>query len=352
MADVTSGARTSFRHGIEQAKELLRQVRRAEGTEEFDGLVTQCAAHLCAIAPQSGEDRDSSLPQLLSRLGIGLAREGRIHMWACVLARFLQEASARRDLHAIRASTTAVELAASQPSLEAIFQRFAAPQPPSVEGLIELLKILPATSLAAATRLAIQSMPDFLLEPVKEFCRESSAHHCEGLLELVGDANPAVACFALDVVAGTDDDRIPRLATVALRHAEPAVRIAASRMLGAQVSEAGTKLLLERLDRRFKTPLAPDEEVELYRALVATGRHDAMSRVEERLVGARRSFGARLKSLLRPTPDDPVAKAVIRELATNPTPQARDLLQRATKSAGPVVAKACRDALAGKSPSQ
>ena len=113
MADVTSGARTSFRHGIEQVKELLRQVRRAEGTEEFDGRVSQCAAQLCAIAPLSGDDRDSSLPQLLSRLGIGLAREGRIHMWACVLARFLQEASARRDLHSIRASTTAVELAAS-----------------------------------------------------------------------------------------------------------------------------------------------------------------------------------------------------------------------------------------------
>src|SRR5262245_49028075 len=118
MADATTGSRTSFRGGIERVKDLLRQIRRAEDTPEFDGLVGQCAEQLCAIAPLSGEDRDSSLPHLLAKIGIALAREGRIHLWACLLSRFLHEAAARRDLHAIRASATTVELAAGQPALE------------------------------------------------------------------------------------------------------------------------------------------------------------------------------------------------------------------------------------------
>ncbi len=347
MADVTTGSRMSFRNGLEQVKDLLRQIRRHEGFPEFDGLIGQCAEQLCAIAPLSGEDRDSSLPQILSRIGIGLAREGRLHTWACVLARFLQEASARRDLHAIRASATTVELAASQPSLEAIFQRYKEPQPPRVEALVELLKILPATSLAAATRLAIRSMPDFLLEPVQEFCRASSAHHCEGLVELASDPDPAIATFALGVVEGTDEDRVTRLGAVALRHADPVVRIAALGLLGRHASDKATKLLLERLDKRFKTPLAAGEEAELYRTLVATGRHDALARVEERLVAAPATFVMRLKSLVASLPEDPVAAAVVKELAAQTSPQARDLLRRGTKSRHPAVAKACRDALAG-----
>jgi hypothetical protein len=348
MADVTSGSRMSFRTGLEQVKDLLRQIRRSEGFPEFDGLIGQCAEKLCAIAPLSGEDRESSLPQVLSRIGIGLAREGRLQTWVCLLARFLQEASARRDLHAIRASTTTVELAASQPSLEAIFQRFKEPQPPRVDALVDLLKILPATSLAAATRLAIRSMPEFLLEPVQEFCRESSAHHCEGLVELAGDPDPVIALFALGVVEGTDDDRVTHLGAVALRHADPAVRLAALRLLGGQPSDKATKLLLERLDRRFKTPLAPDEEVELYRALVATARADVLVRVEERLVAAPASFALRLKALVSSAPEDPVATAIVKELVAQTSLQARDLLRRGTKSRHPAVAKTCRDALAGK----
>ena len=348
MAEVGTGARTSFRNGLERVKELLRQIRRAEGMPEFDELVGQCVDELCALAPLSGDDRDTSLPQLFSKMGIALAREGRIHMWAAVLSRFLQEASARRDLHAIRASTTTVELAASQPSLEAIFQRFKEPQPPRVDALVELLKILPATSLASATKLAIESMPDFLLEPVKEFCREASAHHCEGLIELAGDPNPAIAMFALEVVVDANDDRLPRLAAAALRHADPGVRMATIRRLGDHASAEGTKLLMERLDRRFKLKLVADEEVELYRAMVATGRLEALLRVEERLMGTVQSFGARFKSMFKSTPDDPVPAMLVKELAAKPTPQARDVLQRGTKSRMPWIAKACREALARK----
>ena len=346
MGEHENGSRFSFQNGLERVRELLRQTRRSEDEKEIDRLLTQCIELLCRLAPLAGEEKETALPHLLSRMGLGLAREGRLSLWATLLTRFSQEASARHDLAAIRVSTQTVDLAASQPSLEAIFQRFQQPSPPRVDALVELLHVLPATALAPATRLAIQSVPEFLLEPVREYCRIASEHHVAGLVELAADADPAVARFALGAIANCTDERARRVAAECLRHAETAVRIAAIECLGQQGNEGGTRLLLDRLDRRFKLPLAETEEIALYRALITSGRHDALARVEERLVGPPATLKTRLKALVSVTAQsDTVTSAVIQQLVATPTPQAHNLLQRGTHATSASVARTCRDAL-------
>jgi HEAT repeat protein len=346
MVEHENGSRFSFQNGLEWVRELLRQARRSEDETEIDHLLTQCVELLCKLSPLAGEEKETALPHLLSRMGLGLAREGRLSLWATLLNRFSQEASSRRDLAAIKVSTQTVDLAASQPSLEAIFQRFQQPAPPRVDALVELLHVLPATALALATRLAIQCVPEFLLEPVREYCRAASEHHVAGLVELAADPDPAVARFALSSIATCTDERARRVAAESLRHADPAVRIAAIQCLGQQGNEGGTKLLLDRLDRRFKTPLAENEEIALYGALITSGRHDALARVEERLVGPPPTLTTRLKSLVSSTTgSDTVTSAVIQQLVANPTPQAHDLLQRGTHATSASVARARREAL-------
>jgi len=348
MADVQTDPRTVFRNGVERVRELLRQARRSEETGEVEHLMTQCVETLCAISPLAGEDPDTDLPDVLAKMGLGLAREGRLSMWATLLTRFSAEASARREINAIRVAAQTVDHAASPPSLEEIFQRFQQPAPPRVDALVELLRVLPATAITMATKYAILSVPEFLLEPVREFCRASSEHHLDGLLELAADPDPAVARFALGTVDGANDDRVRQVAGVCLRHDDVEVRIAAIRLLGQNVSDGGTKLLLERHDRRFKTPMPVPEEIMLFAALVATGRHDALARVEERLVSAPPTLSSRLLSLVRTTPDDAVAAALIHELAISSSAQAHDLLLRGTHSANPAVARACRDQIVPK----
>jgi HEAT repeat protein len=345
MAELVNGSRFSFQNGLEWVRELLRQARRSEDETEIDRLVTQCVETLCKLAPLAGEDKETALPHLLSRMGLGLAREGRLSLWATLLSRFLQEASARRDLAAIKISAQTVDLAASQPSLEAIFLRFQEPAPPRVDALVELLHVLPATALAPATRLAIECVPEFLLEPVREYCRDASEHHVAGLVELAGDPDAGVARFALATVENCTDERARRVAAECLRHADPDVRVAAIKCLGQQGNEAGTRLLLERLDRRFKLPLAENEEIALYSSLIATGRHDALARVEERLIGPPPTLTNRLKALVSAAPNDNVTSALIRQLVANPTPQAHDLLQRGMRASSASVARACREAL-------
>jgi HEAT repeat protein len=345
MAELENGGRFSFQNGLERVRELLRQARRSEDEEELDRLLTQCVELLCRLAPLSGVEKETSLPHLLSNMGLGLAREGRLSLWARLLSRLSQEASARRELAALKVSAQTVDLAAGHSSLEAIFQRFQQPAPPRVDALVELLSVLPATALAPATRLAIQCVPEFLLEPVREYCRTASEHHVAGLVELAADADPAVARFALDTIGTCSDERARRVAAESLRHADLEVRIAAIQCLGQQGNEAGTRLLLERLDRRFKMPLSEREEIALYGSLIATGRHDALSRVEERLVGPPATLTTRLKALVSVAPSDTVTTAVIRLLIANPTPQAYDLLQRGTHATSSSVARACREAL-------
>lgn len=345
MPELENVSRISFQGGLERMREFLRQLRRAEDDAETDRLLEKTADLLCRIAPLAGTEPESSLPQLLSRVGLILAREGRLSLWAKLLNRFSQEASARRELVAIQASAQTVDLAASSASLEAIFQRFREPEPPRVDALVELLRVLPATSLSAATRLALKSVPEILLEPVRDYCRAASQHNVDGLTELAADPDAMVARFALRVVADLDDERVLGVAIVALRHADADVRVEAIQCLGRQVNDRATRLLMERLDRRFITPLAEPEEITLYGALISSGRLDALARVEERLVGPPRTLSARLKALVKVATPDPVAAAVVRRLASDPKPQALDLLQRGTHASNPAIARACRDAL-------
>jgi hypothetical protein len=350
MAEVENVTHLTFQGGLERVREFLRWLRRSDDEADADRLLTKCADVLCQLAPLAGPQSEQPLPQLLSRIGLSLVREGRLSLWARLLGRFMQEASARRDLVATEASAATVEIAASQSSLEAIFQRFQEPEPPRVDALVELLQILPATSLSAATRLAIRSVPEFLLEPVRDFCRSASQHFVEGLAELASDPDATVARFALGCIAGCDDERAGRVAAEGLRHADAAVRVAAIECLGRRANDAATRQLLDRLDRRYIKPLVEAEEIALYDALIATERHDALSRVEERLLGPRRTLTARLIALVKSPPLDPVAAAVIRRLAASGTLQAQDLLQRGTHAANASVARACRETLQTRPP--
>lgn len=349
MPELENAARITFQGGLERLREFLRQLRRAQDEAETDSLIVKTADLLCRLAPLSGTEPENALPDLLSRIGLTLAREGRLSLWAKLLSRFSLEASARREIVAIQASAQTVDLAASSASLEAIFQRFHEPEPPRVDALVELLRVLPATSLSLATRLALKSVPEILLEPVREYCKAASQHHVEGLTDLATDADATVARFALRVVADLEDERVLGVATAALRHSDAGVRVAAIECLDRLASDRATKLLLERLDRRFITPLAAPEEIALYGALFSSGRLDALARVEERLVGPPRGLAARLKALVRVATHDPVAEAVVRRLASEPSAQARDLLQRGTHASNPSVARACREALQGRS---
>lgn len=349
MAEVENVSRITFPGGLERMREFLRQLRRSEDEAETDRLLTKCADVLCQLAPLTPPESESTLPQILSLMGLGLVREGRLSLWARLLGRFMHESSARRDLVATRASAATVDLAASPPSLEAIFQRFQEPAPPRVEALVELLRVLPATSLSAATRLAIHSVPEFLLEPVRDYCRSASQHHIEGLTELAADPDAAVARFALGCIADCDDERAAQVAAEGLHHADAGVRVAAIECLARRANDVSTRQLLDRLDRRYVKPLGEQEEIALYAALIASERHDALARVEKRLLGPPRKFTARLLALVRSPALDPVAAAVIRRLAANPSPKAHDLLQRGTHAANASVARACRDALQERS---
>lgn len=345
MAELENVTHLTFQGGLERVREFLRWLRRSSDEAEADRLLTKCADVLCQLAPLAGPQSEQPLPQLLYRIGLSLVREARLSLWARLLGRFMHEASSRRDLAAMEASAATVELAASQASLEAIFQRFQEPEPPRVDSLVELLQVLPATSLSAATRLAIRSVPEFLLEPVRDFCRSSSQHFVEGLTELAADPDAAVARFALGCISGCDDERAGRVAAEGLRHADSVVRVAAIECLGRRANDAATRQLLDRLERRFIKPLVESEEIALYDALIASERGDALARVAERLLGPPRTLKARLIALVRSPPLDPVAAAVIRRLAASPTLQARDLLQRGTHAANASVARACREAL-------
>jgi HEAT repeat protein len=345
MSEVENVTHLSLQSGLERLREFLRWLRHSDDEAEEQRLLAKCADVLCQLASLTGSEKESQLPALLSRMGLGLVREARLSLWAKLLGRFTHEASARRDLVAMQASAATVDIAASPASLEAIFQRFQEPEPPRVDALVELLRVLPATSLSMATRLAIRSVPEFLLEPVKDFCRLASEHHENGLVELAADPDAAVARFALAVVAESVDARALRIAAEALRHADPEVRIAAIACLGRQSNDASTRQLFDRLDRRFIRPLTEAEEIALYDALFFTGRLDALARIEARLIGPPRSLVARLKALVNVASHDPVVSTLIRHLAENPSPKAQDLLQRGTHAANASVARACREAL-------
>lgn len=348
MVQLESKSRLSFPRGMEQVRELLRQARRAIADTELFRLVDEAVELLCKLSSLPPDEGSPSLPELVVRLGKGLAKEGRLHLWARVLGRFSQEASSQRDLAAIAAAAQTVELAARADALAPIFECFRQPGPPRVDALCELLEVLPATALSQTTRFAVKCVPEILLEPVREYCRSSADHHIAGLAEAAADPDPAIARFALSVVEKAGGERTRRIAAASLRHPIEEVRVDAIKRLGEVGDEAATRLLLDRLERRRKSPLTEAEEKALYVALIWSGRHEALARVEDRLVGGIQSFSSRLKKTFARAPDDPVAVALIAQLSANKTAQARDLLQRGMRSQDPAISRACRDALQKK----